>query len=190
MSTMVVNRRVPINPGDLPAETEERDRLPEHRRRQLGLGASLRSAWVGYQRRLDEQLAAAGFDDRKLPDGRVLRICSSSAETTTSQIGRELRISRQGAGKIVNDLRDRGYVEVGASATSAREKTVRLTPRAVAYLAAQRKAARAIERQLHTELGTEAFDGLQHLLEALGDDDQPRMSDYLRGIREAVYPEG
>jgi DNA-binding MarR family transcriptional regulator len=137
---------------------------------------------------LDEQLAAAGFDDRRLPDGRVLRICSSS-ETTTSQIGRELGISRQGAGKIVNDLRDRGYVEVTASETSGRENAVTLTPRAVAYLAAQRKAARAIERQLRAELGTEAFDGLHHLLDALGDDDQPRMSDYLRGIREVVYPE-
>jgi DNA-binding MarR family transcriptional regulator len=176
-----------VNPDGSP---EERDRLPERQRGQFGLGASLRRAWVGYQRRLDEHLAAAGFDDRKLPDGRVLRICSSSAETTTSQIGRELSISRQGAGKIVNDLRDRGYLEVAASATSARENTVRLTPRAVAYLAAQRKAARAIERQLRAELGTGAFDGLHHLLDALGDDDQPRMSDYVRGMREVVYPEG
>ena len=179
-----------MNQADPPTDTGEGDPLPERQRGQFGLGGSLRRAWIGYRRRLDEQLAAAGFDDRKLPDGRVLRICSSSTETTTSEIGRELNISRQGAGKIVNDLRDRGYVEVTASATSAREKTVRLTPRALAYLAAHRKAARAIERQLRAELGTEAFEGLQHLLDALGDDDQPRMSDYLLGVREVVYPEG
>jgi DNA-binding MarR family transcriptional regulator len=179
-----------MNQDDSSAKTREGHQLSERQRGPFGLGASLRRAWIGYQRRLDAQLAAAGFDDRKLPDGRVLRVCSSSSETTTSRIGRELGISRQGAAKIVNDLRDRGYVEVTASEASGRENTVTLTPRAMAYLAAQRKAARGIERQLRAEVGVEAFDGLQHLLDALGDDNQPRMSDYLRGVREVVYPEG
>ena len=50
-----------------------------------------------------------------------------------------------------------GYLgwTVNASATSGREKIVRLTPRAVDYLAAQRKAVRTIERQLRTELGSQ-----------------------------------
>lgn len=156
---------------------------------QVGLGASLRRAWIGYQRRLDEQLVAAGFDDRKLPDGRVLRICSGSAGATTSQIGRELGISRQGAGKIVNDLRGRGYVDVTASGTSGRENMVTLTPKALAYLVALREAAGRIERQLRAEVGVEAFEGFQRLLDALGDDSQPRMSEFLRGLRQVVYPE-
>jgi DNA-binding MarR family transcriptional regulator len=147
---------------------------------QVGLGGALRRAWVGYHRRLDAELAAAGFDDRGFPDGRVLRICSNSEQATISQIGRQLGITRQGASKIVASLRDRRYVTVSASTTSGREKLVRLTPRAIDYLAAQRKAARGIERQLQAELGTEAFDGLRRLLEALGGDEQPRMSDYLR----------
>jgi DNA-binding MarR family transcriptional regulator len=147
---------------------------------QVGLGGALRRAWVGYQRRLDEQLAAAGFDDRRFPDGRVLRICSNSKEATISQIGRQLGITRQGASKIVASLRDRRYVTVSASTTSGREKLVRLTPRAIEYLATQRKAARGIERELQAELGTEVFDGLHRLLETLGGDEQPRMSDYLR----------
>jgi DNA-binding MarR family transcriptional regulator len=153
-----------------------------------GLGAALRQAWVGYQRRLDEQMAAAGFDDRRFPDGRVLRICARSAETTASQIGRELGISRQGAAKVVGDLRGRGYVAVVASATSGREKIVSLTPRAADYLAAQRKAARAIERQLRAQIGIEGFESLARLLDALGGDDQPRMSDYLRGVQDAAGP--
>ena len=41
--------------------------------RPVGLGAALRQAWVGYHRRLDEAMAAAGFDDHGFPDGRVLR---------------------------------------------------------------------------------------------------------------------
>ncbi|MFZ0170606.1 MAG: MarR family winged helix-turn-helix transcriptional regulator [Acidimicrobiales bacterium] len=144
------------------------------------LGASLRRAWLGYQRLLDEELAAAGFDDRGFPDGRVLRMCSGAAETTISQIGRQLGITRQGASKSVASLADRGYVAVRASTTNGREKVVRLTPRAADYLAAQRKAGRAIERQLRSELGEESFASLSRLLEALGGDEQPRMREYLR----------
>ena len=150
-----------------------------------GLGPSLRRAWVGYQSRLDEQLAAAGFDDRRFPDGRVLRICAHSDETTISQIARELGISRQGAGKIVASLRERRYVTLTPSATDGREKTVELTARAVDYLAAQRKAARRIERQLRNVVGPEGFDVLELLLKALGDEEQPRMRHYLRNANPA-----
>lgn len=146
----------------------------------MHLGPALRRAWIGYQQRLDEELAAAGFDDRAFPDGRVLRMCSGSADTTISQIGRQLGITRQGAGKIVIGLRDRRYVSVRASSTDHREKIVTLTPRAIAYLAAHRKAARKIERQLRTTLGPDAVAGLDRLLEALGADEDMRMSDYLR----------
>ncbi|HLG66802.1 MAG TPA: MarR family winged helix-turn-helix transcriptional regulator [Acidimicrobiales bacterium] len=151
-------------------------------RRALTLGAALRRAWVGYQRRLDQQMAAAGFADRGFPDGRVLRLCRQSEEVTASRIGRELGITRQGASKIVAALRDRGYVTLRRSSTDSREKVVRLTPRAHAYLAAQRSASRRIERDLRSQVGPEAFDGLFRLLDALGDDDQPRLRDYLRRV--------
>jgi DNA-binding MarR family transcriptional regulator len=154
----------------------------------LVLGAALRLAWVGYQRRLDEQMAAAGFGDRRFPDGRVLRICSRSPEATASQIARELGVSRQRAAKIVGDLRSRGYVEVVASVTSGREKTIALTQSALDYLATQRKAAQAIERQLREEIGAEGFESLDRLLIALGRDDQPRMSDYLRSTQNTTPP--
>jgi DNA-binding MarR family transcriptional regulator len=146
----------------------------------VALGGALRRAWVGYRCRLDQELADAGYDDRGFPDGRVLRICSQSTEVTISQIGRELGITRQGASKIVASLRDRRYVTVSPSTTSGREKLVKLTPRARGYLSAQRTAARRIERQLHAELGADAFESLHRLLETLGGDEQPRMSDYLR----------
>jgi DNA-binding MarR family transcriptional regulator len=154
----------------------------------VGLGGALRRAWVGYQRRLDEALADAGFGERRFPDGRVLRICSQSTAITISRIGRELAITRQGAGKIVASLRDRGYVIVTPSQADGRKKIVTLTPRAVDYLAAQRAAARRIERQLRTELGAEGFDSLYRLLQALGADEQPRMSDYLRKATDLETP--
>jgi DNA-binding MarR family transcriptional regulator len=147
---------------------------------QVGLAGALRQAWVGYRRRLDAELAKEGFDDRGFPDGRVLRRCGQSPDTTASDIGRELGISRQGAGKIVTRLRDRGYVTLDASPTDGREKHVHLTARAVQYLEAQRRAARRIERELHRELGGDGFDALQRLLSSLGGPDQPRMRDDLQ----------
>jgi DNA-binding MarR family transcriptional regulator len=151
----------------------------------VDLGPALRRAWVGYQRRLDEAMAAAGFGDRGFPDGRVLRMCEDG-DTTISDIGRELGITRQGASKVVANLRQRRYVSIRASSADAREKIVRLTPRAVDYLGEQRRAARAIERRLRTKIGREGFDSLYALLEALGGTEEMRMRDYLRkmGIRE------
>jgi len=145
------------------------------------LGPALRQAWVGYQRRLDQEMAAAGFPDRGFPDGRVLRLCARSDEVTASEIGRELGITRQGAGKIVADLRDRGYVTLGSAPGDARQKVVTLTPRARDYLAAQRAAARRIVQELTQQVGDEAFGSLFALLEALGgEESQFRMRDYLR----------
>jgi DNA-binding MarR family transcriptional regulator len=147
----------------------------------VGLGAGLRQAWVGYQRLLDEEMAAAGFPDRRFPDGRVLRMCARSGHLTASQIGRELGITRQGARKIVAGLRDRGYVTLEASATDRREKAVALTSRARDYLEAQRDAARHVEKQLEKQLGPEVFESLFALLGALSNDqEQPPMRDYLR----------
>jgi DNA-binding MarR family transcriptional regulator len=89
-------------------------------------------------------------------------------------------MTRQGAGKIVTSLRDRGYVTLTASATSGREKNVQLTERATDYLAARRNAARRIEQQLRDEIGADGVDSLHRLLGALGGGEQPRLSDYLR----------
>jgi DNA-binding MarR family transcriptional regulator len=146
----------------------------------LGLGAGLRRAWLGYQLRLDRAMAEAGFGERRFPDGRVLRVCSSDAGSTISAIGRELGITRQGASKVVAHLRDRGYVAVSASTTSKREKSVTLTPRGIDYLVHQRAAARAIEDELRVELGEAALSGLEALLDALDAGEGVRLRAYLR----------
>jgi DNA-binding MarR family transcriptional regulator len=159
--------------------------------RRVALGGALRRAWVGYQRRLDQEMAAAGFPDRGFPDGRVLRLAARSDQVTAAEIGRELGITRQGAGKIVADLRDRGYVTLGSSPSDARQKVITLTPRARDYLAAQRAAARRIEQELRDRVGAEAYQSLFALLDALGgEEDQLRMRDYLRhALRLADDPE-
>ncbi len=151
------------------------------------LGGALRQAWVGYRRQLDQELAAAGFGDRGFPDGRVLRLCTGASDVTISQIGRELGITRQGASKIVAGLRDRGYVALAPSPTDGREKIVKPTRHAVAFLAAQRAAAGRIEARIRDDLGAEPLQALYRLLDVLGAEDQPRPA---RDLRDATMVPG
>jgi DNA-binding MarR family transcriptional regulator len=146
----------------------------------VGLGVALRRAWLGYQLRLDEAMAEAGFGERRFPDGRVLRICSGEGGSTTSSIGRELGITRQGASKVVGNLRDRGYLAVVDSTTSRREKSVTLTARGADYLEQHRVAVLAIEDEVGAELGESALSGLAALLEWLDPGEEVRMRAYLR----------
>ena len=161
------------------------DDAGSRRERAVGLGPALRRAWIGYQQRLDRAMADAGFDERRFPDGRVLRLCSAPAGSTISNIGRELGMTRQGASKLVSHLQERGYVSVADSATSRREKTVTLTDLGTQYLGAQRSAVRTIEHEVRVELGgtgigEEALDVLYRLLDVLdGGDDKVRMRAYL-----------
>ncbi len=145
----------------------------------VGLGPALRRAWVGYQRRLDKAMAEAGFDERRFPDGRVLRLCSGPAGSTISNIGRELGITRQGAGKVVSHLHDRGFVSVADSPTSGREKSVSLTVSGSQYLEVHRAAVRTIERQLRKELGEEPLAALLLLLDVLDSGEEVRMRSYI-----------
>jgi DNA-binding MarR family transcriptional regulator len=168
-----------------PPGSSARSEAGSQRERAVSLGPALRRAWIGYQRRLDMAMADAGFDERRVPNGRVLRLCSDPAGSTISNIGRELEITRQGAGKVVGHLEDRGYVSVADSPRSGREKAVTLTVLGKKYLAAQRRAVRTIERQLRAELrtaqlGDEALDVLYQLLDVLDEGNGMRMRTYLR----------
>jgi DNA-binding MarR family transcriptional regulator len=109
---------------------------------------------------------------------------------TISRIGRELAITRQGAAKIVSGLRDRGYVTLTRSPTDGREKFVTLTPQALDYLSTQRRAARSIERQLRSEIGSRPFDSLHLLLAVLGGDSQLRMKEYVSQAAGVSEPSG
>jgi DNA-binding MarR family transcriptional regulator len=141
---------------------------------------------------LDQEMARRGFSDRAFPNGRVLRFCRANSDPTITQIGRELGVSRQRAAQVVGHLRDEGYVTVTPSATSGKEKVVRITTKAAEYLAAHAASARKIERALERQLGAESFDALGHLIENLSGDEDLRMSDYLRAKRQGGtlrYPE-
>jgi DNA-binding MarR family transcriptional regulator len=131
------------------------------------LGPALRRAWVGYQQLIDQAMAEAGFPDRQFPDGRVLRLCAHRRDMTAAAIGRELGITRQGAGKIVAELHRLGYVDVEASATDGRQKVVVLSGRGRRYLDAHHRAVRATDETVAAEIGEQAMGHLRGALDLL-----------------------
>jgi len=142
--------------------------------RQAGPGATLLGnllllALLGYGRRVDAEMAAAGFTDREFPETPVLRLCSDPEGITISEISQRLGITRQGASKIVGRLRDRGYLAVTPSPTSGREKIVTLSTRALEYLTQQHRARKVVEAQLRDQLGDKGFEQFTTALGQLAD---------------------
>ena len=136
---------------------------------QAALARALRRALSGYRRLVGAELAAAGFADRRFPEGRVLVMCAAPGDTTISDVGRRLGITRQGAGKIVARLREGGYVNVSASATDGREKVLSLTPRAEQFLATLQEAGRSVEARLREQIGADGLNQLFLTLDLLAE---------------------
>jgi DNA-binding MarR family transcriptional regulator len=155
----------PGRPQDLADGNSERQAVPGA----TLLGNLLLLALLGYGRRVDAEMAAAGFTDRKFPETPVLRLCSDPEGITISEISQRLGITRQGASKTVGRLRDRGYLAVTPSPTSGREKIVTLSTRALEYLTQQHRASKVVEAQLRGQLGDKGFEQFTTALGQLAD---------------------
>lgn len=136
---------------------------------QTELGRALRMAWMSYVHRLDEQMRAAGFGERRFPMIYMFGLYAEPGAMTISEIGRRFLISRQAASKIVAELHRRGYVEVSPSAKDRREKVVELTAQAIEYVEARRQFASALDAQIHAQLGKPGLDQLHGLLAAVAE---------------------
>jgi DNA-binding MarR family transcriptional regulator len=174
--------------GDWPV-TDERGQAPDlvggDNGQQAGAGpvrlvTLLLSALSAYGRRVDAEMAAAGFAGREFPETPVIRMCSDPEGITITEISKRLGITRQGASKIVGRLRERGYLLVTPSPTSGREKTVTLTTRAQEYLVQQRRAGEAAEAQLRAQLGGKAFEQLTETLGQLAEGQPDSMDAVIR----------
>lgn len=133
------------------------------------LARALRKALTGYWRLVGAELAAAGFADRRFPEGRVLVMCAAPGDTTISDVGRRLHITRQGASKIVARLREDGYLNVSASATDGREKVLSLTARAELFLATLQQASCSVEARLREQIGAIGLEQLFVTLDLLAE---------------------
>lgn len=129
----------------------------------IAVPALLRAARGTYGGAMRAALSEAGYDD--VPRNGLYVIGALARETVPlAQIIRELRVSKQAAGQLVDTLVLRGYLERTVDAEDRRRLTVHLTERGQAAAAAQRWAAERIDAALEARVGPEI---VRHMREGL-----------------------
>ncbi len=136
---------------------------------QTDLGQALRIAWWSYVHRIDADMEAAGYPERRAAMNYVFALYAQPGPITISEMGRQFDVSRQAASKIVAELTQRGYVRAVASTTDQREKVVELTPKAIEHVTARLRAAAALDRSIRESVGDAGLDQLHQVLAAVGE---------------------
>ena len=127
---------------------------------------------TAYQRFVDElraAMAASGFDDMGRWDGYVLRALDGNP-LTVSALAELLGMTKQGAAQIVDDMRERGYVQRRPSPTDRRSWPLHLTAQGERALSTARRIHQRYERDLARAHGTEAVAAVRTVLTAIAGD--------------------
>lgn len=132
--------------------------------------ALLRHARNTYGIAMHRALAEAGFDD--VPKNGLYVIgglALGAGDVPLGQLVKELRVSKQAAGQLVDTLVLRGYLERTPNTEDRRKLTVALTERGRAAAAAQAKARENIDAELLTRVSREDISRTRRTLAALID---------------------
>ena len=92
---------------------------------------------AGFRAVIDEahaDLAARGHPELRPAHGFAMQAIGTFG-ATAADVGRRLGVSKQAAGKTIDRLAERGYVERGGESADRRRKLVVLTPRGIEALA-------------------------------------------------------
>ena len=127
------------------------------------VGALLRTPFMVVRAEIISRLHAAGFSDLQPahlavfqhpgPDGR-----------TPGDVARSALASKQAMNNLLKQLETGGYLRRDVSAANRRERTITLTPRGHATIAAIRTAIASVEEQWQRALGGERYAQLRALL--------------------------
>jgi DNA-binding MarR family transcriptional regulator len=120
----------------------------------IALPALLRHARATYGNAMRDALAERGYDD--IP-GNGLYVIGALAigEAPLGQIIRELRVSKQAGGQLVDALVLRGYLVRETDPDDRRKLTVTLTERGLAAAETQGEARKRVDAELLTRIGAE-----------------------------------
>lgn len=134
----------------------------------VSIPALLRHARYTYGTAMREALEAAGHDD--IPKNGLYVIgglALGAGDAPLSVLIRDLHISKQAAGQLVDALVERGYLERTQDPGDRRRQVVALTARGHAAAEAQSAAVRRIDAQLAERAGESAPRKLRKLLAVL-----------------------
>jgi DNA-binding MarR family transcriptional regulator len=140
-------------------------------------GILLGLAYQAFVDALHTHLRQQGFDDLGPSFGYVFRVLAVQPLTAT-QLASRLRLTPQGAAKIVDDMVQRGYVLRQADPDDGRARRLVLAPRGEQALAEARAFHAAFEQRLSDLHGVEEVMGVRTMLEALvAGSNGPRQTD-------------
>jgi DNA-binding MarR family transcriptional regulator len=111
------------------------------------IGILLGLAYGAFVEEMHADLAACGFGDLGRSYGYVLRVLADG-DRSLSDLAGALGMTLPGAGKIVDEMEGRGYVERHPDRADRRVKRLRLSVRGLAALRAARAFHRRFERRL------------------------------------------
>ncbi|HEY4252493.1 MAG TPA: MarR family transcriptional regulator [Roseomonas sp.] len=134
----------------------------------LVLPALLRHARTTYGAAMRRALAQAGYDDMPRNGLYVIGgLALGAGGVPLGQLVKELGVSKQAAGQLVDTLVLRGYLARVVDATDRRRLTVTLTERGIAAAAIQAAAREAIDAELLARVGPENLSRTRRTLAAL-----------------------
>jgi DNA-binding MarR family transcriptional regulator len=128
----------------------------------------LRRARRAYARAVTEELAGAGFDD--VPrNGAYVLAASARQGAQLGHIIRELAVSKQAAGQLIDTLVSRGYLDRSVDPQDRRRLTIALTERGAAAAAVIAAAAAGVDARLLERVSAGHVEHAREVLRALGD---------------------
>ena len=134
----------------------------------IPMPALLRHARTTYGGAMRDALAAGGYDDVPRNGLYVIGgLALGAGDVPLSELIRDLRVSKQSAGQLVDALVVRGYLERVADPDDRRKLTVRLTARGQAAAEVQAAARARIDAELETRIGASAVVEVRRALAAL-----------------------
>lgn len=137
--------------------------------------------YFGYSaltRSIDEGLAAQGLGRAH---HRALYFISRQPDLTVKELLRLLAITKQSLGRVLNDLVERGYIEVRQGSSDRRQKLLRLSPSGTALEADLFRALREKMAAAYAQAGQGSVTGFWRVLEGLIPDQDRSMVMALRG---------
>lgn len=142
-------------------------------------GILLGLAYRGFVEELHAYLATRGFTDLGPAYGYIVRTVAATPDLRQRDLARQLQITEQGAGRIVDEMVRRRFLGRRTAPGDRRARELRLGPRGEALLRAARGFHARFERRLAATLGrsvTETRRVLEHVIEtSLGDGAMSRL---------------
>ena len=136
--------------------------------------ALLRASWL-FEQEVDAGVRARGFPDYRRTDGQVIRCLPVAGGARVVDLAERAQMTKQGMGKLVASLQERGYVARAPDPDDGRAQRVTLTVRGRALLREAGAVIAALEAQWADVVGeprlTEVKQVLFELTDALGPED-------------------